>query len=48
LAELRDKVTSPGGTTSKGLAVMMKRGLTDIIIEAVEAACKRSKELSSG
>jgi hypothetical protein len=27
---------------------MMKRGLTDIIIEAVEAACRRSKELSSG
>jgi pyrroline-5-carboxylate reductase len=48
LAELRDKVTSPGGTTSKGLEVMMKRGLTDIIIEAVEAACRRSKELSSG
>jgi pyrroline-5-carboxylate reductase len=48
LAELRDKVTSPGGTTAKGLAVMSKRGLTDIIIEAVEAACRRSKELSSG
>lgn len=48
LAELRDKVTSPGGTTAKGLAVMSERGLTDIIIEAVEAACRRSKELSSG
>lgn len=46
LAELRDKVTSPGGTTSKGLAVMNERSLADIIIEAVEAACKRSKELS--
>ena len=46
LAELRDNVTSPGGTTAKGLAVMSKRGLTDIIIEAVEAAWRRSKELS--
>lgn len=46
LADLRDKVTSPGGTTSKGLAVMSERGLADIIIDAVEAACKRSKELS--
>lgn len=48
LAELRDKVTSPGGTTSRGLTVMSKRGLTDIIVEAVEAAWRRSKELSSG
>ena len=46
LAELRDKVTSPGGTTSKGLAVMNEKNLADIIIEAIEAACKRSKELS--
>lgn len=46
LAELRDKVTSPGGTTSKGLTVMSERGLADIIIDAVEAACRRSKELS--
>ncbi len=47
LSELRDKVTSPGGTTSQGLSVMSERGLTDIIIEALEAARRRSKELSS-
>jgi pyrroline-5-carboxylate reductase len=47
LSELRDKVTSPGGTTSKGLTVMNERGLADIIIGAVEAAWRRSKELSS-
>ena len=47
LAELRDAVTSPGGTTSRGLAVMRERELVDIITEAVEAACRRSKELSS-
>jgi len=47
LAELRDAVTSPGGTTSRGLAVMRERDLVNIIIEAVEAAYRRSKELSS-
>lgn len=46
LAELRDKVTSPGGTTSKGLTVMRERGLAGVIIDAIEAACRRSKELS--
>ncbi len=46
LAELRDRVTSPGGTTSSGLAVLNERGLTEIIIDAVEAAWRRSKELS--
>ncbi|MFB0521107.1 MAG: pyrroline-5-carboxylate reductase dimerization domain-containing protein, partial [Desulfatiglandales bacterium] len=39
--------TSPGGTTSRGLAVMSERALADIIIEAVEAAWRRSKELSN-
>ncbi len=47
LGELRNKVTSPGGTTSKGLNVMHERGLTEIIIDAVAAAWSRSKELSS-
>ena len=47
LAALRDAVTSPGGTTSRGLAVMKEKDLADIITEAVEAAWRRSKELSS-
>jgi len=47
LAELRDAVTSPGGTTSRGLAVMKERDLVNIITEVVEAAWRRSKELSS-
>jgi pyrroline-5-carboxylate reductase len=47
LTELRDAVTSPGGTTSRGLAVMKERDLVNIITEAVEAAWRRSKELSS-
>ena len=46
LADLREEVTSPGGTTAEGLRVMKEKGLPGIISEAVEAACNRSKALS--
>lgn len=45
LAELRRKVTSPGGTTAAGLAVLEEKGLNEMIMEAVKAACARSREL---
>jgi pyrroline-5-carboxylate reductase len=45
LSELRRKVTSPGGTTAAGLAVLEEKGLRDMIVEAVSAACARSLEL---
>jgi pyrroline-5-carboxylate reductase len=45
LPELRRKVTSPGGTTAAGLAVLEEKGLRDMIIGAVGAACARSLEL---
>jgi pyrroline-5-carboxylate reductase len=45
LSELREMVTSPGGTTAAGLAVMDQRGVASILEEAVEVACKRSIEL---
>jgi pyrroline-5-carboxylate reductase len=45
LSELRRKVTSPGGTTAAGLAVLEEKGLRDRIIAAVSAACTRSLEL---
>jgi len=45
LSELRWKVTSPGGTTAAGLAVLEEKGLRDMIMEAVNAACARSREL---
>jgi len=45
LPELRRKVTSPGGTTAAGLAVLEARGLEEMIIAAVSAACIRSQEL---
>lgn len=42
---LRDKVTSPGGTTITALHVLERAGFNGIIIDAIEAAAKRSKEL---
>lgn len=47
-AELRDMVTSPGGTTITGLAVMEERGIHGAIMRAVEAASLRSRELGKG
>ena len=44
---LRKNVTSPGGTTQAALEVLMgKKGLPKLMDKAVEAATKRSKELS--
>jgi len=45
LSELREMVTSPGGTTEAALAVFEKKGLKGIIREGVEAACERGVEL---
>ncbi|HIK30271.1 MAG TPA: pyrroline-5-carboxylate reductase [Oscillatoriales cyanobacterium M59_W2019_021] len=44
-AELKDRVTSPGGTTISGIAELEKAGARSAIIEAVRAASRRSREL---
>jgi pyrroline-5-carboxylate reductase len=43
--QLKDKVTSPGGTAIAGLATLEEGGLRTTLIHAVEAATNRSKEL---
>ncbi len=45
LMELRDDVTSPGGSTIAALPVLDEKGLRPALIEAVKAACARAKEM---
>ncbi|MEK7851830.1 MAG: pyrroline-5-carboxylate reductase [Deltaproteobacteria bacterium] len=47
-AELKDMVASPGGTTIAGLKKLEDGKLRASIMDAVEAAALRSKELSKG
>jgi pyrroline-5-carboxylate reductase len=44
-AALRERVTSPGGTTVAGLAVLGERRFNKTVAEAVVAAARRSAEL---
>ncbi|NMB64619.1 MAG: pyrroline-5-carboxylate reductase [Spirochaetes bacterium] len=42
---LRGKVTSPGGTTIDAIHVLEKNGFSGIVMDAIEAACSKSKKL---
>merc|ERR1711860_332284 len=43
--QLKDEVTSPGGTTIRGIAALEKGGVRGSIMEAVQASAERAKEL---
>ena len=47
-AELRNMVTSPGGTTAAGLAALEMGGFRANVAEAVRAAFERGEELAGG
>jgi pyrroline-5-carboxylate reductase len=44
-AELKDLITSPGGTTIRGLQILERKGVRGALIDAVEAATLQSREL---
>ena len=46
-AELRDQVTSPGGTTEAALKSMAQDHVKEAIIKAIKAANERSRELGA-
>ena len=45
-AELRRKVTSPGGTTEAAIKALTEGGFETLIETAIKSACNRSRELS--
>lgn len=47
-AQLREQVTSPGGSTAQALAVFERRGMADALVAGVAAAAKRAGELGRG
>lgn len=44
-ADLRIRVTSPGGTTERAIAVLQEGKLKELFCKALDEACQRSREL---
>lgn len=47
IKELRQKVTSPAGTTAAALDILQQQGFDELLFKAMEAACERAKQLGS-
>jgi pyrroline-5-carboxylate reductase len=47
-AELRRRVTSPGGTTERAVAELAKGGLRELFERATQAALARNREIAAG
>jgi pyrroline-5-carboxylate reductase len=47
-AQLKDRLTSPNGTTIAGIAYLEQSGFRSAVIEAVRSACQRAQELGNG
>ncbi|MCL1912184.1 MAG: pyrroline-5-carboxylate reductase, partial [Leptospirales bacterium] len=45
--ELRDGVASPGGTTIEAIHVLEERGFAGIVMSAIEAAVKKSRNMEN-
>ena len=46
--ELREMVTSPGGTTIAAIRILEEAGVRAAFLNAIDAACKRGQELAQG
>ena len=46
-AQLRRRVTSPGGTTERAIGEFQKSNFEGIVLQAIQAAADRARELAA-